>query len=114
MLADMDLHSERTATARSAISNGTRLLDGVDGRSAGARRFRDLLADLMRDLGGASSLTTIQRGMVRQAATLQLQAEHLQAAVVRGDAVNSKDLVRVSGEARRILAGLQRRSPQAA
>jgi hypothetical protein len=114
MLADSSLHSERTPTARSAISNGTRLFAGVDGRSATARRFRDLLADLMRDLGGATSLTTMQHGLARQVATLQLQAEHLQAAVVRGDVVDSKDLVRVSGEARRILAGLQKRSPQAA
>ncbi len=114
MLADRSLHSERTSTTRSAVSNGTRLLAGVDGRSATARRFRDLHADLLRDLGGAPALTTMQRGLVRQAAALQLQAEQLQAAVVRGDTVDSKDLIRVSGEASRILTGLAKRSPQAA
>ncbi len=47
--------------------------------------------------------------MIRQAATL-LGAEQLQAAVVAGLPVDADELIRLSSEARRILAGLQRRS----
>ena len=41
--------------ARSRVSNGKDLfLEGVDGRSALARRYRNILAQLTRDIGGGS------------------------------------------------------------
>jgi hypothetical protein len=47
------LHKTRSLTNRSRISNGKDLfLEGVDGRSALARRFRDILAQLVSDSGG--------------------------------------------------------------
>jgi hypothetical protein len=39
-------------TARSRLTNGKELLPGVDGRSLWARRFRDVLALHLSDLGG--------------------------------------------------------------
>jgi hypothetical protein len=58
----------RKPTARSAVSNGTRLLAGIDGRSSQARRFRDLIAELATELDDAPS--TAQLGAIRQAAAL--------------------------------------------
>jgi hypothetical protein len=42
----------RQATARSRITNGKDILPGIDGRSAAARRYQDLIANLVSDAGG--------------------------------------------------------------
>jgi hypothetical protein len=39
-------------TARTRITNGKELLPGIDGRSLWTRRFRDVLALHLSDLGG--------------------------------------------------------------
>src|SRR5271166_3326740 len=91
----------RPATVRSAISNGSRLLAGVDGRSAPARRFRDLIADLINEHGGKGALSAAQLGVIRQAAAINLHLERLQAAIVRGAPVDSDT-------PRRILASLRK------
>ena len=96
-------------TNRSRITNGTRLLAGVDGRSATARRFRDLIVDLVAEVG--DGLSTSEFGLIRQAAAMTLHAELLQASIVRGEAVSADELIRLSSEARRILASLRRRGP---
>src|ERR1700687_6473550 len=77
-----------TPTTRSRITNRSKLLERVDGRTREARRYRDLvksftgdLGDLRRDAGPSEA----ERGMVRQAAGLTLQAELLQAATLRGE-----------------------------
>jgi hypothetical protein len=77
------------ATTRSRITNGKQLLADVDGRTADARRYRDLAASLADDLGGASTLTEAQRALVRQAAAMIVQSERLQSAILRGELVDS-------------------------
>ena len=54
-------------------------------RSSSARRFRDLVRSYEAELGG--ELSEAERSLVRQAVALQLQAERLQEAIVRGEAV---------------------------
>jgi hypothetical protein len=90
------------------VTNGSKLLTGIDGRSATARRFRDLIADYAREHGGNAALSTAELGMVRQAAAITLRAEQLQAAIVRGEPVLADELIRLSSEARRILSSLRR------
>ena|SRR5215210_3505446 len=106
-------HSQFTGvslTNRSAISNGTRLLDGVDGRSASGRRFRDLIRDFAEPFGGLKTLREGDRVLVKQAAALALRAESMQAAIVNGEAVDHNALIRLSSEARRILESIRRKS----
>lgn len=98
----------RSPAVRSAVTNGSKALAGVDGRSATARRYRDLIADFARELGGTNQLTTAEQGLLRQAATLTLRAEQMAAVVVRGEAVDNGELVKLSSEARRILTSLRR------
>lgn len=101
---DVSLHKRQ---GRSAVSNGTRLLDGVDGRSPAARRFRDLVEAYCRDLGTAfAELSEGQRTMVRQAAGVSLQCEQMQSAIVRGDKVDDAQLVRMSNLLARLLKAL--------
>jgi hypothetical protein len=106
--------AEISLTNRSKVTNGSKLLTGIDGRSATARRFRDLSADFAREHGGGSALSPAELGMVRQAAAITLRAEQLQAAIVRGEPVLADELIRLSSEARRILSGLRRRHSQKA
>src|SRR5215203_5415312 len=87
-------------TNRSAVTNGTRVLNGVDGRSASGRRFRDLIRDFGEPFGGLKALTGSDRVLVKQAAALALRAESMQAAIVNGEAVDHDALIRLSGEAR--------------
>ena len=57
----------------SKISNRSRLLPGVDGRSATARRFRYICAAYEAEAGG--NVTEVERDLIRQAAGLTLRAE---------------------------------------
>lgn len=96
-----------STTNRSAVTNGSKLLEGIDGRSPAARRYRDLVHLYESEIGG--ELTELERGLIKQAAALSLRSEQLQGAVVRGEAVDSDTLIRLSGEARRILTSLRKR-----
>jgi hypothetical protein len=58
----------RSASLRSKLGNGSKLLPMTDGRSATARRFRDLIEDISADLGGVAMLSEGQRQLVRRAA----------------------------------------------
>ena len=98
--------AKRSPTVRSRITNGRDLLANVDGRTADARRYRDLAASLADDLGGASGLTEAQRALVRQAAAMIVQSERLQSAVLRGELVDVEQLTRLANAATRILSRL--------
>jgi hypothetical protein len=63
------------ACFKSAITTGSRLLHDVDGRSAWMRRYRDLIADHVNDLGGPSAISEAEKVLVRRAAMLTLQTE---------------------------------------
>ena len=93
-----------STTNRSAVTNGSRLLEGIDGRSPLARRFRDLIKAYEAEIGG--ELTEVERGLVKQAAALTLRAEQMQAAIVRGEPIDNDQLIRISGTAKRILGAI--------
>lgn len=97
----------RQPTQRSAVTNGSKVLAGVNGRTALARRYRDLVEALTEELGG--DLGESDRLQVRNAATLQLHAEDLTARMVRGEAVDPEAISRASNGATRALAALRRR-----
>jgi hypothetical protein len=107
MLANRTAVPTSLQTTRAAITNGTHMLPGIDGRSAPARRYRDLVADLAADLGGEAALTNAEMALVRQAAATTMRAEQLQAAIVRGEPVASDELVRLSNASARILVALR-------
>jgi hypothetical protein len=80
-------------------------LPRVDARTRASRRYLELVQTFEAELG--YQLTEADRVMIKQAATLSLQGEHLEAAIVSGSLVDSDDLIRVSSEARRIIATLR-------
>jgi len=90
-----------STTNRSAVTNGTKLLVGIDMRSPTARRYRDLVQAYKAEIGG--DLSEPEMAMIKTAASLSLSAEIMQADIVNGKMVNSDELIRLSSEVRRIL-----------
>jgi hypothetical protein len=74
--------------SRSAVSNGKRLHVVPPGDTKWARRFRDVLAEIVSDLGGADQLSEGQRQLARRAATISLECERLEARAVTGEAID--------------------------
>lgn len=73
-------------TTRSAITNGSRLLGGdVDGRSAVAKRYRDILAEISSDVGGADIMSEGQRQLARLAAAMSVEAEQMAGRSISGE-----------------------------
>jgi hypothetical protein len=97
---------------RSRITNGSALLPGVDGRSAWARRARDVIAAHLSDIPEPSAA---ERSIIRRAAVLTVELERLEVQFALAGAADPETLDlygRVSGNLRRLLesVGLQRRA----
>ncbi len=82
---DVSAVAKASKTTRSRVTNGSAIFVGaVDGRTADARRFRDVLAEIVSDLGGADHLSEGQRQLARRAAMMSVQCEIMEAAAVSG------------------------------
>jgi hypothetical protein len=100
--------------ARSRITNGKVLLPDVDERSLWVRRFRDLLALHLGDLGGADVASEAEKAIARRAACLIVELEQLEQKFATQGASEGGQLdqyQRVSNTLRRLLEslGLERR-----
>jgi hypothetical protein len=99
---------------RSRVSNGSCLTYG-DNRSAWARRTKDLIAEFISDLGGVDNTSAGERALVRRAAVLTVELEHIEARLsTRGKATADEFSAYQSGSnaLRRILVsiGIKRRA----
>jgi len=72
----------------SAITSGRRLLIGGNSNGAWARRYRDLIAGHVSDLGGRGQLSEGELSLIRRASALECELEVQEAALSRGDPVN--------------------------
>jgi hypothetical protein len=88
MSADSAPVAPMPPTARSRVSNGSAILDGIDGRSKEARRFRDVLGEIVSDLGGADRLSEGQRQLARRCAMLAVECEKIEALGVAGELID--------------------------
>lgn len=96
-----------TARHRARASTYPDVLAGTDGRSAMARRFRDIVRGLVADLGPAPTAGELLQ--IRTAASLQLHAEAIAAALVNGEPTDPEEASRAGNAAIRAVAGLRRR-----
>ena len=104
------LRTNRSRTNRSRVSNGKELfLENVDGRSALVRRYRDVLAQLISDIGGDPS--EAQSLIARRAATLAVWCEQEEAVLASGKPLNIGEYATATNTLRRLLLdlGLERR-----
>ena len=106
--------ANRPPTVRSGITNRSRLLR-TDGRSAGMRRFRDLVESFTAELGGEAKLSEAEKALVKQAAALVVRSEALQVEIVNGAPINDEQLIRLANVAARLLTklGIKRRQKDA-
>jgi hypothetical protein len=104
---------------RSAVSNGKRLFADqmADGRSAWARRLRDVMVQHITDLGGEEAVSAAERSICRRIATITTEMELLEKRFALskkgGASADDFDLyLRAANSLRRLLEtiGLQRRS----
>jgi hypothetical protein len=79
--------AEAKPTARSRVSNGKALFIDADRRTKPARRFRDVLAAIVSDLGGADRLSEGQKQLARRCSLLAVECE-----LIEADAVQGKDI----------------------
>lgn len=95
---------------RSRVTNGTCLFaERVDGRSAWARRFRDLIELHVADLGGPESLSEAQRSLIRRVVTLETEMERLECRFAKDGGGSNRMLDRymcMSNNLRRLLITL--------
>ena len=103
----------RPPTTRSRVTNRSDLLRGIDGRSAEARRYRDLIEGFAADFDDAPPGER-ELALIRQAAAMSVQAEALQARIVRGEDVDLEQLTRLSNVLTRTLKelGIRKRRAQ--
>jgi hypothetical protein len=102
----------RRPSARSRMTNGTRgaVLPGIDQRSAVARRFRDVIASVCADLGGADRCTETRLQLIRRFAALAVQAEAMEATFAEGREIDISAHAHISSTLVRLAAriGLKR------
>lgn len=79
-------------TQRSKVSNGNAHFVEGDERSSWARRWKDLLAEILSDvgsgLGEGQSLSEGQRQLARRCATIALQCEKLEGLAATGEEID--------------------------
>jgi hypothetical protein len=73
---------------RSAVTNGSRLFVERPGDTKWARRFADVLTEIVSDLGGADQLSEGQRQLARRCATIAIECEKLEGAAASGSAID--------------------------
>jgi hypothetical protein len=100
---------------RSRITNGSAFRPGIDNRGPWIRRCKDVLAAHLSDLGGPDNTSAAERSIVRRAAVLTAELEHLEVRFATAGEANADDLdlyQRTANSLRRLLeaVGLQRRT----
>jgi hypothetical protein len=78
----------RTPRVRSAVTNGSRLHVVVPGDTKWARRFRDVLAEIISDLGGHDVLSEGQRQIARRCATIAIACERMEGEAAAGNEID--------------------------
>jgi hypothetical protein len=78
----------RSVNNRSRISNGREILPGCDQRLAVARRYRDLIAMIVADLGGLELCSEAKLQLIRRFAAIAVMAEDIEAQLARGERID--------------------------
>lgn len=96
----------RAPTARSRVTNGRDVLPGIDGRSPIARRYRDIIAQVALDQGGAERMSEARVQLCRRFAGLAVLAEDAEARMVNGQAIDIVEYSQLTSTLTRVVARL--------
>ncbi|RWO45975.1 MAG: hypothetical protein EOS11_10295 [Mesorhizobium sp.] len=97
--AEIDANKSK---GRSAVSNGSAILPGVDGRSPWARRFRDLIVAISNDQGGDDQLPEAKRLLIRNASGLATELERMLAKWAVNDGATPEELALFGGQSKNL------------
>jgi hypothetical protein len=78
----------RPPRVRSAVTNGKRLHVVAPGDGKWSRRFADILAEIIGDLGGADLLSEGQRQLARRCATISIACERMEGEAAGGNPID--------------------------
>src|SRR6516165_4950296 len=86
--------------------------DPADGRSAVARRYRDIAAQIIADMGGASQCAEARLQLIRRFAAAAVLAEQIEARLANGHSISITDHALLSSTLVRLAQriGIDRRS----
>ena len=109
LMCDRSHIAKPSPKSRSRVSNGSAVLN-ADGRSTAARRYRDVLNELISDIGGDPS--GAQTAIARRASALCVVLEQAEAEMVAGGILDIGEFTTAANSLRRLLSdlGLERRA----
>jgi hypothetical protein len=81
----------RSSKQRSRMTNGTALLPNIDGRSAIARRFKDITNGILADQGGADQCSESRLQLVRRFAAAAVLAEQMESRLANGEQIDIQE-----------------------
>jgi hypothetical protein len=96
----------RLPKLRARVTNNQDLLPGLDGRTAAARRYRDLVLAFIADMGGLDQCSEVRLGLLRRLAATTVQAELIEARAINGEQVDVSLLCTLASTTVRIAARL--------
>jgi hypothetical protein len=96
----------RQPRQRSAVTNGRRLFVQGDGNSAWSRRYRDLVAGHVSDLGGHAVLSEAQVSLIRRASAIECELEQQEGKLSQGEQIDLDVFTRSASHLRRIFETL--------
>jgi hypothetical protein len=96
----------------SAVSSGRRMFVQGDSSSAWSRRYRDIVAGHVSDLGGRSALSEAEISLIKRASTLELECEQAEGRLSMGQEIDLDLYQRMLNSLRRALEtlGIERKA----
>lgn len=104
--------TKRSATNRARISNNGDLLPGVDGRSGAARRYRDIVAQIVIDQVGVDLIAEARLQLIRRFSACAVLAGTMEAALANGESIDITQHAQLASSMVRVASriGINRRA----
>src|ERR1700720_1644609 len=103
--------AKRPKRKSSGVSSGRRMFVHGDSSSAWSRRYRDIVAGHLSDLGGPAALSEAEISLVKRVSTLEIECEQAEGKLSMGEEVDLDLFQRMTNSLRRTLEtlGLERK-----
>jgi hypothetical protein len=103
---------EKPKRKSSAVSSGRRMFVHGDASSAWSRRYRDIVAGHVSDLGGRAMLSEAEISLIKRVSTLELECEQAEGKLSMGQEIDLDLYQRMLNSLRRALEtlGIERRA----
>jgi hypothetical protein len=90
----------------SAVSSGRRMFVQGDSSSAWSRRYRDICASHVSDLGGRPALSESEYSLIKRCSTLEIELEQMEGKLSMGQEIDLDLFQRTANSLRRIFETL--------